>query len=637
MEFESVNGEVTKEERLISYLKESRKEIKVENIKERLPKILLQFQTAESLSKAGYLLRTIPEKIGCDSLFKGKVKVSIISNFVCDEIVNFMRVFFMAENIFPEIFCAGYNQYITNLIDTNSTLYNEPADITLCLLDEHVFFDKLSSIWSTKDLVDAIDNEFANLRDIFNNFLGRNKGLFVFNTLFLSKESYDTVIDYRSKVLLSSRINKLNYQLQELFSSKENVAILDTNLYLQDRGTGLKDDGLSYYAKMHFSNELLMALGRECFLLSKSIKSLTKKCLVLDCDNTLWGGVIGDDGLTGIELSGTPSGDMYAHFQSVIKILSKQGVILAVNSKNSKENTDQVFSAHPNCILKETDFSWQCVNWEPKYKNILEISRQLNISTNHIVFLDDSDFECSMVKKMLPEVTVVKLSEILEERNHQLLSPGFFNTLFLTQEDLARGQNYYSELERRKEKEKFSDISTYLATLDIKVTMRFADNFMLPRITQMTQRTNQFNLTTKRLSNDQIKLLSMKRNNLIIAAEVEDKFGSSGVVGCLFVDIDDVGVHIRNFILSCRVFSRGIETAMLISLENLAIKRGWRAIYGYFALSEKNKIFQDFYKQHNFKPFHKKSPGIDIYKLDVSKTEHSIPPVSWITIDDQLF
>lgn len=583
-------------------IKELRKSIAEHGTSTRLAAILAKLDSVHLKSQAGYLLRNIKlEEIKQgDGGFKS-IKIAIISNFVCDEISNFLRTACLSDQIYADIYCADFNQYMWQLLDNQSELYQFAPDITLCLLDEHIFLDILPIDWTVSDYLQCMDEVLQNITQGFSRFFENSAGLLVTNTVVLGQASQQVIIDYRSRMELCRKFRTFNDQLYGFFLERKGDFVIDTEILLQQQGVALKQLNMSAFAKKHFSDELLAGFAEECKQIAQSLLGKTKKCLVLDCDNTLWGGIIGDDGLNGIVLGASAEGEIYTRFQASIRQLRKQGVILAINSKNNRENTDQVFSSHPDIVLKPEDFAFQCVNWEPKHENIKTIAGHLNISCEHIVFVDDSDFECNMVRELLPMVSVVKLSGRPEEYIQQLSAPGFFTTRELTAEDVSRSEKYRAESERKVQQAKYSDVNSYLHSLNIQVDIRTADEFSLSRVAQLSQRTNQFNLTTERLTERDVSNLNVNSQFHILTVSVEDKFGSSGLVGAAFVHEPHSGIfHIRNLLLSCRVFSRGIETALLSSVISLAADRGGKVIYGYFSETDKNHKFVDFYEKHGF-------------------------------------
>jgi FkbH-like protein len=315
-------------------------------------------------------------------------------------------------------------------------------------------------------------------------------------------------------------------------------------------------------------------------------------------------------------------------------------VILALNSKNDQKNTDLVFSEHPDAVLALDDFATQMVNWNPKHENIKAICQHLNIATEHCVFVDDSAFECDMVRNFLPEVSTVQLSDTPELYVNELLCDGWFDTLKLTDEDYSRGEKYRVEALRSSLQENYQSVDDYLYSLEIEVETFYADSFSIPRIAQITQRTNQFNLTTERFTEAQVTEFCNNPQCLVIGFNVADKFGSSGTCGAVFIDKvfkqNKLELHIRNFLMSCRVFSRGVETAVLNEIKYYASLADASCIVGYFQASKKNTKVASFYLDHGFS---EKIEGTDqqVFEYSMNTQSNAAPSepsaVGWININ----
>ena len=336
------------------------------------------------------------------------------------------------------------------------------------------------------------------------------------------------------------------------------------------------------------------------FAYIKPVLGLNKKCIVLDLDNTLWGGIIGEDGFNGIELGHTPNGKAYVEFQKKLLSLWQQGIILAINSKNNFEDAMKVINEHPNMILKEEHFASIQINWNDKALNLKQISNEINIGTDSMVFFDDDKLNQERIKQEFPLVLTVELTKdpsdyvkILEELKE-------FDVLSRTEEDNKRGKMYTQQRKRKEFEETVSDLNQFLDQLNIKVKIEDSNEFLIPRISQLTLKTNQFNLTTKRYQEEDIQKFTLDDNFKIGCANVQDKFGDNGITGVFIIKKNDKVWNLDTFLLSCRVMGRGVENLILSHLLQDAKKNGIKEFIAEFIPTEKNKPSSNFLKENGF-------------------------------------
>jgi len=327
-----------------------------------------------------------------------------------------------------------------------------------------------------------------------------------------------------------------------------------------------------------------------------------KKCLVLDLDNTLWGGVIGEDGIEGIILSEHKEGARYYDFQKRIKEIKETGVILAICSKNNMEEVETAFK-HSSMVLHKNDFAVIKANWEEKYKNIKEIANELNIGLDSIVYIDDNPVEREKVKLQLPMLTVPDFPEDTE--NLSSFAKEIYNKYFyifdLFEEDKKRTEMYNQNRQREEAKSLYNNLDDYLKSLEMVMKIKIADEADVPRISQLTQKTNQFNLTTIRYAENQILDLIKSDDYILFVGSVTDKYGDNGK--CVLVIIrkrDDQESEIETFLMSCRVMGRKIETAMLQFIEKYLMQHGVKSLTARYIQTQKNTPVAMFYENHGY-------------------------------------
>jgi len=344
------------------------------------------------------------------------------------------------------------------------------------------------------------------------------------------------------------------------------------------------------------------AIAEEIGRAWNAIKGNRKKCLVLDLDNTLWGGVIGEDGLQGIELSTTKEGSRFRDFQKRIKDLKDQGVLLTIASKNNEEDAMEAIRDHPDMVLREDDFVIIKANWEPKPVNIQKIANELNIGLDSLVFIDDNPIERESVKNALPEVNVPdfpKDTSMLESFVIEI-SKRYFPVLKLTEEDLSKTDQYKVEQKRNEIKQKSISIEEYLLSLEMKKTFRQIDESDVTRAAQLTQKTNQFNLTTRRYTESDIWNMMKSEDHQVWIGDLEDKFGSYGKVILAIVKLEENTAIIDTFLMSCRVMGRNIEKEFLNEIEKEMVSKGKNRIISEYIPTTKNSVVKDFWTENGY-------------------------------------
>lgn len=345
-----------------------------------------------------------------------------------------------------------------------------------------------------------------------------------------------------------------------------------------------------------------------------------KKCLVLDLDNTLWGGVLGEDGIDGIQIGGDYPGKAYTYWQRALLQLSRNGVILAVCSKNNEADVQQAWEKNPAMVLKREHFSALRINWQDKATSMQELAEELNIGLDSMVFLDDNPSERELIKQMLPEVVVPDFPE----KPYQLmpffksLVENYFRIYAVTSEDRAKTEQYQANARRNAEQARFTTMESYLYSLDIQMDVIPADEHNLPRIAQMTQKTNQFNLTTRRYAEDEVRRL-LDKGWQIYCLNVSDRFGDSGITATIFIEpIDDKTAGIDTLLLSCRILGKGIEEAFAKTVFNLLRLDGYRQLQAAYLPTARNGQTADFYDRMGMTLARTGGDGAKYYEMSLN-------------------
>jgi len=496
---------------------------------------------------------------------------------------------------------TGTGSYVFDLGDPESSLYAAAPDLILCVLDPMMIFDEVPLPWRPEDVERIFTEKLAIISGLAARFEAGSGATLVLNTLPLFQRHTAQLVDHRSRIRLSAVWYEGNARLLRLAAEYPAVMTIDLAPLIAE-GIPAEDPQLSQYARAHLAPQLLARYAREIGHLARSRTGQTKKVLALDLDGTLWGGVLGETSADGVEAAGTYRGEAFRAFQRVIKQLGSQGVLLAAVSKNDIEPVRAVFSNHPDMVLREEDFVRIIANWHPKHDNLIQLAKDLNVGLDSLVFVDDSAYECGLIRHELPGVAVIQVSAEPARHTTRLLRDGWFDTREITEEDHVRVARYRDELARKDFLDSFDSLDEYLSRLEIKVTVTRIHNgdAALPRISQLTLRTNQFNLTGGRLQPAELRQLLADPAASVVTIRAADRFGDNGLVGAVFIRRVDTDATIENFLLSCRVFSRGIEQACLAAILREAHDTGATRVFGSYQATAKNEKVKDFYLRNGF-------------------------------------
>lgn len=417
-------------------------------------------------------------------------------------------------------------------------------------------------------------------------------------------------------------IHDLNRRLLKAIGAVAGVHVLDFDKLCADVGyRNSHDDKMWHLGRAPLAAPLLPALARTQALFIQAIQGPPRKCLVLDLDDTLWGGVIGESGVAGIKLGSTYPGNVYREFQQAVLELHRRGILLAINSKNNPGDVDEVFATHPDMVLRKEHFASIRVNWRDKPANMVEIARELNIGVDSLVFFDDNPVERALVRQTLPDVLTLEVPSDPVHYVKILKESGAFERLSLTDEDRRRGLMYQEEVARRQLLETSASLGEFLKSLQVAVSIRAVDHFSFPRVLDLLHKTNQFTLTTRRHSSAQLTAMIEDPQSGVFSLRAGDRFGDNGIVGVAIVRAREDTAHVDSFLMSCRVIGRDIETALLVHLVDWARRRGLRVMEGQFIPTAKNAPAADFYARHGFAPV----DGTGVWTLDLAEVPFRWP------------
>lgn len=497
---------------------------------------------------------------------------------------------------------AEYNQVERQFMDPTSDLYQFDADFVVVFQSTHKLGEYHSSLSPEQQALLA-EERLQFVAGICSNPVLAGKKIIYFNY----PEVEDTVFgSYANKVESSFtyQVRKLNYELMQLSQQFSNLFICDI-AGLQNK---LGRDQM-FAANVYTSTEMVLNIDALPYAASRvmdivcAIKGQFKKCLILDLDNTVWGGVIGDDGLEGIQLGhGLGIGKAFTEFQMWVKKLKQRGIIICVASKNDEETAKEPFEKHPDMVLKLDDIAVFQANWESKVDNIRTIQQILNIGFDSMVFLDDNPFERSIVRENIPAITVPELPEDPAEYLEYLYSLNLFETASYSNLDKDRTKQYQVEAQRVSLSKTFTNEADFLKSLNMVSVVSGFTKFNTPRVAQLSQRSNQFNLRTVRYTDADIEALAIDPYVIDLSFTLEDKFGDNGLIAVIIMKpLDKETLFVDTWLMSCRVLKRGMENFTLNTMVEKATAAGYKRIIGEYLPTPKNKMVAQHYLELGFK------------------------------------
>jgi len=529
------------------------------------------------------------------------MEVLFLGNYTQDLVSASFRQLTREQNMDVNVTTAGFNQYQQEVINPGSQLYQLSPDVVFLSVDLFTFSEDiiyLNDNNKTSIFIERMDGFIRLLDTLKTNLSGTQ--VFIDNFFFFRPATMAT-IEYNSPYGYLQFETIANTMLNKVVETHVNFKIIDVKGLVFDKGAvNLFDERMYYLAKSHWGINGLKELSRLYFRYFKAFKGIRKKCIVLDLDNTLWGGIIGDDGIENIKLSNDGEGKAFYDFQRELLKLYERGIMLAVNSKNTEEIVLETMNNHPYMILKPEYFISMKINWDNKAQNMKQIAGEINIGLDSLVFLDDSEFEREVISSQFPEIFVPDMPKDFSDYANFIRKLDVFDFLSLTGDDFARNKMYKANVQRENLKKNVVNIEDFYYSLNMKALIDRITPFQVPRIAQMTQKTNQFNLRTVRYTESDIRRFMDDDKYEVYYLSLADKFGDNGIVGTAIVKLDGQNAFIDSFIFSCRALGRTAETVLLNYIIEEMVKKGIAQLEGEYIPTKKNMPCKDFYKNHGF-------------------------------------
>ena len=532
------------------------------------------------------------------------LRVALLSSFSIEFIHDSLLAQGFLNSLHLSIYQSGFAQYRQEILTPASGLYAFQPDVVVLAVEGK---DLLPAFYEgyldefQKDCALTLEQTTAEWRELIKRFRQNSAAVLLLHNCVAPTVPPLGILDGHLSNGQEQLIHQWNSNLYTLAGANRNIYVVDYARLVRRWGSQQwYDNRMEYYARLPVAQGMLPHLAAEYLKFFRAITGKTKKCLVLDLDNTLWGGVIGEDGLQGIRLGPDYPGNAFVAFQKVILDLYKRGVILAIASKNNLTDVLEVFEKHPYRVLEQKHFAHMEIGWNPKSQSLEAIANRLNIGLEHIVFADDNPAECEQVRQALPMVTVIQLPKQPERCSAVLLEEGLFDGLHYSAEDLKRNEFYQQRAQAEEFRAQSTSLEDFYRNLEMELIIAPVTAKSLPRAAQLTQKTNQFNLTTFRYTEAEIGKRLADPSWLLSTVQVRDRFGDHGIVGVILAQQEGDQLKVDTFLLSCRVIGRTIETAMLAFLCEEGRRRGSREIIGWVIPTKKNAPARDLYQQHGF-------------------------------------
>ena len=544
--------------------------------------------------------------IELDNEHKNHTNIAFLSSFTINGLSETVQVKCNEKKIYCDSYTGGYNQFSQEILNLKSKLYNFSPNLTFLILDLRsvlgdLFFFPYS--YTEKEKKELINSKLNELFEIITFFVKNSNSKLVLTNFNSPSYSSYGIASMKSNFNLKDMVLYMNKKLQEFSINQNSIFIFDFDAFVSKFGEKNVFNYQNYFfgdIKIdldyipYFANELIPYIIAQL--------GISKKCIVLDLDNTLWGGTVGEDGFDGIKLGPQLPGNTYLEFQKNLKALKNRGIILAINSKNNFNDAIQVINEHPNMILRKEDFSSIMINWNNKVSNMYEIAQELNIGLDSIVFFDDDPVNRELMRTSLPDILTVELPKDSSEYVNTLHELPEFSMFEITDEDSKRSEMYAQQQTRKEFEISTPNLEDLLRNLSLELTIKKSNNFTNSRISQLILKTNQFNLTTKRYTAEDILNFTNDENIIVGCAQVKDKFGDHGITGVFIIKkLNSSEWFLDTFLLSCRIIGREIEKGILNYIINEAKKNGIKIIKSQYVRTEKNTPIQDFLPNCGFK------------------------------------
>lgn len=553
------------------------------------------------------------------------VRIALLSSYTFDPVRAWLEVECRHAGLAPEIQVAPFNSWEREMHDPASALYTFDPRIVFLSASLDDLIPSLVRGLTRAELTESGEAALGRIISAARSFRERFAAPLVVNSLITAYEEPAAAVSG----IQAGWLADLNGEIAKAVQKIENCYLLDLNGILASAPAKYDDSRLRHLARVRLAHAVLPELARACVRVIVPALGLTRKCIVLDLDNTLWGGVVGEVGTAGLHLGDTSPGSEYVEFQHYLKALSQRGFLLAIASKNNEADALDVLKNHPLMVLRTEDFVAMRINWLPKPENLKSIADELGLGLDSFVFVDDNPSERAQMRGALPQVLTLNLPADAAEYRRALAECPALQLLRVTDEDRNRTQLYHARRAREDARVQAESVDEFLKSLRLVARVGSGGNQFTARIQQLFERTNQFNLTTRRYTPAAIDERAADAHWRIYHVSVKDRFSEHGLVGAAIVEVRGVEWFIENLVLSCRLIGYGAETALLTAIQRAALDANAQILRGEYLPSARNLPAREFYRNHGFVP-DDGAAGRGHWTFDLTRARLVVP--EWLTV-----
>lgn len=591
--------------------------------------------TADSPTRAAKFVRAQVEARPPEGL--QPYRLVLLSSFSIELVDDPLWAHGLTEGLDLQIHKPGFDLYRQEILDPTSTLYNDAHDAMILAVDGPRWAPGLYDHFLTEGWRNGEATVRAALDDIatlVRTFRERSNVPILFHSLVPPRFPQLGVLDPLERNGQARLIAQVNQGLGDLAAEIQGFYPIDLEAVVRDLGYRYwYEPRFALFARSPIARSAMNHLARTYLRYLRALTARSRKCLVLDLDDTLWGGVLGEEGPLGVELGSEYPGNAFVAFQQAVLDLSERGVLLAIASKNNASDVDEIFARNAAMVLKPEHFSAKQIHWGLKSLSLERIAKELNLDLKHIVFADNNPAECAEVALSLPQVTTITLPSQPERYIEAVFGDGFFDTLSVSAEDKRRAELYRQRADAKQLRQSAGSLTDYYRSLEMTVYLTPVTEVSLPRAAQMTQKTNQFNATTHRYTEADVARRMSAEDWITLTARVTDRFGDNGIVCLAMAQVQGTVLDIETFLMSCRVIGRTVETALLHQLVAAARIAGLEAVEGWIIPTKRNMPVRDLYERHGFNAVEEGEDGRIKWRLVLASNDVTVR--NWLTIVDE--